>query len=309
MFLSLLTFLAISSNEPTPLMTEKIEVQVGEDIISTFDIDIVVEGLKAEAAARNLSKSDESSLRKKATEFLIDQKLMAAYLNQLNFGVTERDVDQRINSIRSSSGSQSFEDFKAMLKAQGMSFDRFRMQVKQQMERMQFMGLMKRMASKTIENQDLKAYYQNNAETFKNDVEIELAECLLPLEGDAKIIEEKAEYFVKNPTKFDSCVKNLSKSPSASHSGAIGSFKRGVLPDSIEQKVFSAKAGQVVLIALPRGFQLLKIRTVKNNGPRSFEQVKDHIREQLENSAVEAEMQKTLSDLRTKTFILVKSRT
>ncbi|MDB5039102.1 MAG: PpiC-type peptidyl-prolyl cis-trans isomerase, partial [Bacteriovoracaceae bacterium] len=293
-------------NEPATsknLFSEKIEVQVGSEIITTTDLQLMEDAIKAEQPSVN-----SGSVPKMAKDAAVDQKLISNYLNQINFPVTDKDVDQRINSIRSAKGIQNSDQFRSLVEASGLTFDRFRAQVKLQMEKMQFMNVVRRSASHTPDETELRAYYKNNADQFQKNIQIDLSECVIPLGKNPKETEEKAAGFINKPKQFDTCVKKESQSPSAAKGGHIGTFGWGVLPEDVEAKVYHLKQGEVAMVRQPGAIQLLKVTKVKDLGPVSFEVAQEKIRERLESEILQKELQKTLSDLRSTTFISSKTK-
>ncbi|HEV2395837.1 MAG TPA: TonB family protein [Candidatus Sulfotelmatobacter sp.] len=65
---------------------------------------------------------------------------------------------------------------------------------------------------------------------------------------------------IRKGAKFEDIAKKYSEGPSAAYGGAIGSFKRGQLAKSMEDKVFAMKAGDVSdIIRAKQGFVILKV--------------------------------------------------
>jgi hypothetical protein len=297
MFSYLVLPFLISANEPPKnlLQREKIEVRVGSDIIATTDVEIMIEAL-----APSMQDQPQSAIRSRAIEALVDQKLMGIYLQQFGFSV-DSEVERRMNTLSAN------PEFKKMLEVRKMTTDKFRAQLKLQIERAQFENAMRRSLLQTTEEKDLKAYYKNNPEQFKKSFEAELSECLIGYGSDPKAALSKAEFFVNHPTKFSDCVKDLSQGSTASKGGRIGTFSWGVLPEEIEARIIHLKAGEVAMNKRPDGIQLLKVNKMKNLGPVTFEVAQERIRERLESEKLKQEFEKTLSNLRANTFIKIES--
>lgn len=291
--LSLLTLLlgAYETKTPKALISEKIEAKVGREIILSSDLKLMAETL----SVSNKTEKPEV-LRKKALDTLIERALMRQYLEKMGFAVTDRDVEQKINAIRASNGISSNDQFRQMLAAQGISFEQFRDQIRSQMENMQFVGVMRRQASRTIDDKDLRAYYQDHKSNFEKNMEVELEECVMAFGSDPAATEKKAQEFKSNPKKFGQCQQN---------NGPIGKFQSGLLREDIEAEVFKLNPGQVAVIQQPHGLQLLKVLSKKDLGSQPFGAVKEKIREQLESSLVQKEIQKTMVDLRASTYIQI----
>lgn len=298
MFFNLLIISLIAANEPSKnIFREKIEVHVGSEIITTTDLELMVENLRPLMAG-----ASETDIWRRARDIAIDQKLMSIQLrkNEMSAAI-DNEVEKRLNSV---SGDKNF---KQMLEAKNLTIERFRASLKTQLEKSQFMNLIRRNAAKTPDENDLKMYFKNLPEQAKRNFEIELSECFIPFGAAPQDARQKAEFFVKNPSKFGDCVKNISQSQSAAKGGKIGSFTWGVLPEDVESRVAHLKAGEIALNHRPDGLQLLKVEKSKSLGPVTFELAKDRIREHLENEIWEQEYNRTLSDLRANTFIKIES--
>lgn len=286
--------LAIDTNS----LSERIEARVGNEIITSTDLKARMDLMAAER--RNPD-------RRTVLDALIDEVLVKQFLDQNGLSVSDKDIELRIQAMKERSGAKTNEEFQLMAASQGINLDQIRTQLRRESERAQFFGAMKRQSAKTIEENDLRAYFQANQSDFANTFEVSLRECVVPYGADVKKAEEVAESFVKAPKRFSSCVKTVSASPSAQNNGELGTFKRGSLREEVERLVFAAEAGAVVEVPLARGIQLIKIESKKNLGPRSFEDAREDIRRILEDEIVEKEVQKTLSELRSKTFIQIPS--
>lgn len=297
---ALLLIAAPDPSAATPMISEKIEARVGKDIITSSDLLTMTQMLSHSA------KSDKSlDLKQKALETLIERSLMRQYLERMGMSVSDREIEQKIASIRQQNGIATNEDFRRMLAFQGLTFDQFREQVRSQMENMQFVNVMRRQAQHTIDEKDMRAFYNANKADYKDNFEVELQECVILTGDNPDAALKQAEAFQKNPSTFDKCVTTLSKAPSAESGGRIGKFQSGLLREDIEHKVFGLTKNQVAIVTQPGAVQLIKVLERKDLGPRSFDAVKDKIRERLEGNIVQKEIQKTIAEMKATTFIQI----
>lgn len=297
-------FISISIvSAPSTLFSEKIEAKVGTQIITSTDVHLVAEQLENRAQEPKTS----TTLRKAALERLVEQALIKEYLASVQMEISEQDVDRRINSIRSAQGIESLEEFRRFIETQGLSFSAFRKQVRDQMEQAQFFQVLQRQTLQTISENELKAYYNANLSKFQHNYEVELQECLIPFGEERELIMKRAEYYRNNPNKFDECVSHYSRSASKAQKGIIGAFRAGSLREEVETLVFKLSKNQVGLVQLPGAVQLLKVISKRDLGPRSFEDVKDEIKQAVEMERIEKAREKLLSELRASTFIKIES--
>ena len=285
------------------LFSEKIEVKVGSDIILTTDLDLMKKALKV-----SRPDVDQETLHQTALDALIDQALIEQFLQKIGYPITERDLDQRIETIRTSQGIQTQQEFHRVLEQQGLTIDQFRSQLRRQVEQMQFMAVIRRQVLHTFEETELKTFYRNNLNKFSKNIEIELGECLIrSSDKDAKAKEAKALYYEKNPKKFSSCVTKLSSAPSKEKKGFIGIFKKGMLREDVEALVFKLDEGETTIVRVSVGYQVLKVLKKRDLGVQKFDDVRDQIISSLESELLMKELEKTLSELKATTFIKIES--
>lgn len=278
---------------------EKIEARAGTEIVTTTDLEQMIDAMKIENP-----HATREELRPKALQALIDQALITQFLDKMGISVSAREIDQRINSIRASNGIQNQEQFRVLLEKQGLSFDKFRSQIKRQMETAQFYGFIRRQATRTIEEQDLKAFYQNHIEQYKSNPEVEISECVVPVKTTEAAAEKEAQEYAKDSKSFSKCLAKYN-SATTSKDGVLGKFRRGMLRDDVEVRVFSLKEGQMTVLKTHGGIQILKVLKIKNLGAQPFESVKDSIRDSLETELIQKEYQKMMSELKASTFIKI----
>lgn len=297
---SLITGLLLLGAPNEKVLVEKIEARVGQEIITSTDIDLAVANLRVQA----LEKKTDKTLEKKALDDLIDAALIRDYLSRMDMQVTDQEIDRRINTIRTSNGISSLSEFKAMLEMQGMSFNRYRAQVRQQMEISKFDSVVQRQQFQTLDEKEMRSYYDRNSAQFQKNYQIRLKECVLVSDGsDLGATQKLAKRYTEKPRRFDECVEKHSQSPSKARQGDLGTVTRGILRDDIEKKVFSAKKGEVVAIANPRMIQLLKVTERVDLGPRSFDDMRTDIKRLIEGDRLSQARRQTLDELRSSTFI------
>jgi len=299
----LLTFLT-AMPVPTPSgFSERIEARVGQAIITSTDIQLEIENIRQAIS----QPQSEDTLRKKALENLIDASLVTEYLTRMQMDVSDQEIERRINSIRTNHGASSLEEFRGMLERQGLSFEAFRQSLREQMRMGQFFQAVQRQTLQSVDERDLRSFYDSNLDRFKSHYEIELEECVIPFGENRSRVEALARSFESKTSNFADCVKNHSRTPSAVEGGYLGTIRKGTLREEVEDKIFSANKGEVVNISLPGAVQLLRIRDKRNLGPQSFESVRDEIEQIIQSERIARARDRILADLRATTFIHVDS--
>jgi len=297
-----LFFAFILAPNPTGF-TEKIEARIGAQIITSTDLHLEVEALQKAA----LEKKSGQTLRKAAMDKLIEQALVREYLSNFQMDVSDQDVERKIDSIRSAQGIQSIGEFRRMLESQGLSFSDFRKQVKEQMRLAQFTQILQRDTLQTVDEKELQSFYKDHASQFASNWEYELQECLIPYGESRKKVTKIAKGFQNKPATFGKCVSDFSRGPSAANKGMLGKIEGSVLRDEVSSSLKSKRPNQIALIELPGAIQLLKIISKRDLGPRSFDKVKDDIKNSILTERMNKARQRLIADLRAKTYIKIAS--
>lgn len=291
------------SNQDT-VFSEKIEAQVGKQIITTTDIQLEINQLR-----KQYSKDiPNDEYRRRAFERRMEVALAIEYLKRLQMNVDDQEVERRVHAIRAAQGISDLDEFRSLLESQGMSFESFKKQVKEQMQLSQFNQILQRQVLQTTDEKELKAYYQNHAQDFSTNPEVTLQECFIPIVGSPEQTMKIAQPFINKPASFGKCVEKYSQSPSRQNDGMLGKVQMGTFRAEVEKIVFNTKPGKVAKIELPGAIQLIRVVSKKDLGPRSFESAKDEIQNLIQGERISQAREKLMADLRATTYIKLNSQ-
>lgn len=295
------SLLSIVLSNPT-IFSERIEVQVGSQIITTSEIQNQVRNLKE--SSNNIA---ESELLKMARENLIDDRLLRGSLSKAGIAVSDQDVERRLNQIRLGQGIDSLEDFTKLLQAQGMSLSDLRRQIKNQMELEQFQGLIQSQVSQTVDEAEARAYYVNNPSEFDSQIELDIQECLIPFTVNRAEVEALARRFQARPKEFDRCVQEYSQSPTREFNGLLTNVRRGKFMPQVEDLIFSTKENEVVEMEMPNAIRLFKTVSRRDLGPRDFKEVRQEIEAKIRANRMQQASERYFQQLRRETPIVIRS--
>ena len=303
MFFTLFLWSLVQLQTPTSSgrMVERIEARIGSQIVTTSEL------RATEALLRQIQPKtiEDKTLRQRALDMLIEQALIRDFLAKKEMNITDQEIDRRINSMRSAQGLENFEELQKLLATKGGSVDQLRTDLRMQLENQAFYSALKRESIQSIQESELRNYFQQNKEQFKDNQELSVQECLIPIEdpkADAIVTQ-----FATKPAIFDECVRLHSQSPSKARNGMLGSIGRGLLRDEVESILFKTPVGQVAKVQLPNAVQLLKVLSKKNLGAQSFEQARSQIESLLEAERLNVARERVLNELKSQTFIKVES--
>ncbi|MDD2897638.1 MAG: peptidylprolyl isomerase [Desulfuromonadaceae bacterium] len=289
---------------------------VNDDIITMHDVDRESQSAISEAEKKGpLSDTALSRLRRTALDRLIDKKLTDQKIKELNIRVSDEEIKQAIDDVRKQNNIPSQEALVAALASQGLSFDQYRSQLHEQIEKLKLVSMEVRSKVQVGES-EMRDYYTANIskyteeETFRarhiffktgekaSQDEIKRAQATaLAVLADAKAGKDFAEL-----------AKKFSEDPAARKDGGdLGSFKKGDMQADLEKTILSLKPGEISdLVSTPIGFHIIKLETRMAGVTKPFESVKSDIEEILYRKKSEERFNAWAKELRGKASIEIK---
>ncbi len=104
--------------------------------------------------------------KKEAFNLLVRQKLEKSQIKKLGISADIFEVDKFINNLASKNGLNRYQ-FINMLKEQDIDIDKYKEEIKAQIKRDKLMRSIYRDKIKEIEEEELKAFYEENLDEFK----------------------------------------------------------------------------------------------------------------------------------------------
>ena len=143
-------------------------------------------------------------------------------------------------------------------------------------------------SSLTVNEADLKTYYEQNAQRLAAKEERKASHILIAVTKDAAAdMREKAKaaaqaLLVKVRAKPDSFAdlarKNSQDSASATQGGDLGYFSKGSMVKQFEDAVFALKKGEISeVVDSDFGYHIIKLADIKETKQASFESVRDKL--------------------------------
>jgi len=132
--------------------------------------------------------------------------------------------------------------------------------------------------SANISDAELQEFYKKNQDKFKTGDQIRASHILVKTEGEAKEIQKQ----LQGGASFEELAKKHSIDGAAPKGGDLGWFGKGSMLPDFEKVAFGLKEGETSGIVQTKfGYHIIKLTGKRPAGPRSFEEVKDQIREAM----------------------------
>jgi peptidyl-prolyl cis-trans isomerase SurA len=288
---------------------EQIIARVNDQIITSADYDRAQTELEAEARQHDESMQQVSAERKDLLRSLIDQQLWLSKGKEV--GITgETDLVKRLDEIRKQYNLDSIEDLEKAAKEQGVSFDDFKQNIRNQIITQE---VMRQEVGEHIQFTpgEAEQYYNLHKQDFSQPESERLSEILISANTDdaAKLAEAKAkaddlEARLHAGGDFTDLARHFSEGPTASAGGDLGQYKLGQLPKLLEDKTFSLSTGQYTDPILTRqGYIVLKVTQHVAGGPAAYKDVQEQVEEALYMSRMEPAIRDYLTKMREDAFI------
>jgi peptidyl-prolyl cis-trans isomerase SurA len=257
-----------------------------------------------------LDEQKKGQVERDVLNQLIRQRLTDAEVKRLKIIVSNTELDETVDQIIKENRTTRTQ-FENTLKQEGLTFEKFRDNVKKELERNHLLERILKMKT-VITDQQVDAYLNaNKPETLPAKVKVHLGLILLPVDpkgGDAKESEKTGQEIVgklKGGGDFKSLAIQFSKGPSAAQGGDIGSLAPEELAPFIADAIKNLKEGDVSgLVRGPGGYYIIKMfGTDKQTASQVDPELREKVRRELFQKEVNRKFDEWVRDLESKAFI------
>lgn len=235
----------------------------------------------------------KGKFRKDAVEAIVAEQIIDQQIQAANITVTEEQVVAEIEKMGASqSPPLAVGDIKALIEAQGLSFDDWKKQMQFE-KQLAFKELLKGQGFDDISVSDEQAqeHYDKNKKQFETPEQVKASHILIKPDttSDPNVKPEQAKAVAKAKAEallvkvragedFAALAKESSSCPSSAQGGDLGFFgKRQMVPE-FETAAFAMKPGQVSeLVETQYGYHIIKLTDRKEASVIAFEEAKDNI--------------------------------
>jgi peptidyl-prolyl cis-trans isomerase SurA len=299
---------------------EEIVARVNNQIITRSEYLRSKDELRKEAQQQDPVNADKivTDRDKDVLRDLIDQQLLLDKGKEL--GITaDTELIKKLDQMRKDMNLDSMEDLEKAAQAQGVSFEDFKQNMRNQIITQQVIG--REVGSRLVINkEDEEKFYEEHKSELDQPEQIRLSEILISTEkkpndtrDESQVLQsaqEKANTLleeIKKGTKFEDVAKKNSDGPSAAQGGELGYFKRGTLAKELEDKTFGMKPGDVSdVIRTKQGFIILKVTEHHEAGVPPFNQIQQRIQDAVYMQKLQPALREYLTKLREDAFIDIK---
>ena len=321
---------ATSASEDT--VVEEIIARVNNNIITRADLRKAREQLYAEAQQQQDKTTAEQQAREHEKDLLrdlIDQQLLLQKAQDLGLSA-DTELVKRLDDLRKQMHADSMEDLEKAAQAQGISFEDFKQNMKNNLLTQRVIG-QEVGGHINVSNQEIQQYYDQHKAEMERPEQVRLSEILISTQKPDAVKTGKGEMalpetpsadavaqaqakanqvyeMLQKGGNFDDLAKKYSNGPTATLGGDLEYFKRGTLSKDLESQVFDLPAGQYTKpIRTNQGFVILKVTEHQTAGVPPLKEVETQIQEQIYVTKMQPALRDYLTKLREEAYIDIKA--
>ena len=325
-------------------MVEEIITRVNNDIITKSEYERNKDQLRDEIKQQpNIKDPDRvyAEREKDVLRDLIDQQLLLDKGKDL--GITgDTELIKRLDQLRKDMKLESMEDLEKEAAKQGVSWEDFKQNMRNQIVKEKVIGE-EVSGHLSVSKEEIEKFYDEHKEEMKQPEYIRLSEILIepkvpsivpapapassdpnatpaqaaPPADDAtrqaeeaaaqSAAEAKANDILKQlqgGASFEDLAKKFSNGPTAADGGALGTFERGKLAKTIEDKTFALKSGENTgVIPVKQGYAILKVVDHQMAGVPPLKDAMPKIQDELYYEKMQPALRAYLTKLREEAYI------
>ncbi|MBR2971416.1 MAG: peptidylprolyl isomerase [Clostridia bacterium] len=131
-----------------------------------------------------------------------------------------------------------------------------------------------------VSDEDVKKYYEDNIDRFKQGETVNADHILVDSEEKALEIFAKIQ---SGEVSFADAAREYSSCPSGQRGGNLGDFGRGQMVPEFDKAVFELEVGQVTEVPVQTqfGYHLIKLNSKSDESVMSFEQIAPQLKDMV----------------------------
>lgn len=294
----LLLFHALTGYASGSVVVDRVIAVVNEEIITMSDLQREAEKLRG-------ARMDDRLL----LEEMINKKLQLAAAKKSGMDVSDKEVDDAIEDIKLRN-NMTTRELEAELAKEGMSLERYRAELKEQMTLSRVFNKYVR-SGIALDEAEIRDYYERNKKSFVLPEEIRVRQIFLRIPeratpAEIASIRNRARDAFERASKgedFIKLVREFSDGMAGGDDGDLGFMQRDHVLPEIAQLAESLQPGMIAgPVQSSQGFHIIRLEGVRTP-VKPFEQVKDEIANIILKQKIEISYRAWLQSLRRESHI------
>jgi parvulin-like peptidyl-prolyl isomerase len=237
-----------------------------------------------------LRKQRLAQLRRQMLNHMVDEVIIQQEANRLKITISDKDLELAIKDVMRKNNLTREQLEEALRQEKKSIADYKRKILRPQLLRLRVLNVQVR-SRVSVSDDEVKALYQSNLRKLGVETKVRARHIFVAIPAGAtskKVLERKrfAQKLLAQLEKgadFDKMARKHSQdSVTRNDGGDLGWFGRGTLPSNVENVVFEMKKTEIRgPLRTERGYHLIQVVDRKESSARTFDEVKEELREQL----------------------------
>ncbi len=291
-------------------VVDRIVAQVNDDVITLSDIRHDMVGVREQLAAKYSGDQLEQEVKRAqdmVLENLIREKLFLQKANELGMG---SGMDVRVSNFieqkRKELNIKDMDEFERALEQQNTTMAAYREDIRKAMIQQDLLSYF--VDSRiTLLSEEVERYYKDHIKDFSTPEEVTLSEIVIPSGSDgsqAEALANESRNRLLKGESFPTLASQVSKGPTASKGGGIGTYQVGQLAPQIAAAVANVKEGDVSAVTkITEGYVIFRVDARKPPVVRPFEEVRNDIKQFLWEQKRQPELDRFVTQLKEDAYI------
>ncbi len=294
--------------EPPVASLDRIVAVVNKDIVTSTELEEHTAEAERQLSKQGTRLPERSVLERQVLEQLIMRKAQLQLARDSGIRVDEIQLDRAVQRI-AEGNHLSLPDFRQMLARDGVDFEHFRQEVREQI-------MLNRLREREVDDKvqvsesEVDLLLEESKQAAGARVEYDVSHILVrvPEQASPEQVErarqkaEKVRAEALAGGQFATLAASYSDAPDALQGGALGWRGRERLPELFTQALATMKPGEVsALLRSPAGFHIVKLNDRRESSAAEQPVPQTHVRHILIRTSEvvsEADAQRRLADLR-----------
>jgi peptidyl-prolyl cis-trans isomerase SurA len=295
-------------------LVDRIVAVVNDDIVLLSELEQAMVPVKLALKAQGISPSQASAAlaekRANMLDEMIYERLTDQQVKRYGIEIDAQEVDATIERIKKVN-RLSDERLRQALAMDGMTYDLYRKQVKEQLLRTKLLNYEVR-SKIVITDEDVKAYYDNHKGRYQGNAKYHLRHILMKVSPEAGELERTRVYQqtqavyqrLQQGEPFAKVASVYSDAPTAKNGGDLGVFEVNQLTDQARLALANVEVGQFSqIVETEQGYQIYYVEETISDAGTSLEEAKSEIQEKLYAEQVDQKYKSWIEQLRQRAHI------
>ncbi|MCX5827641.1 MAG: peptidylprolyl isomerase [Deltaproteobacteria bacterium] len=297
-------------------VVDRIVAIVNDDVITLSELNNTFDPYMKRIEASLAGKDKEKVVAEGRTTILnrmIDNKLIEQEAKKSGIIIKDDEVMGVIRDMLKSRKMQMPDLLQALAK-DGMTFDTYKQELKEQLQRQQLVR--REIRSKLVVTDDeIGEYYRQHRDEYEGKEAIRIKQILLPVPvGTDPAIRERARELaesilkrIKNGEPFEALAAQFSQGPAVAAGGDIGFVEKGHMLPEVEKVALNLDIGGVSpVVDSPQGFYIIQVVDKRGSGLKPITEVRQEIQMKLEEEKAAKKFDQWVIELRSKSLVDIK---